>query len=166
MNTTQWFREQLRASGDAFVWAVEQLPASRRYASPPEGLGDWSLARHLFHIAFYEQAAGLPTMRQWLGEPCPMVADVDEDEAWQFRQAATVEELLAEFKAVRDEQIALLDVFDEAAWQTTKVTVWGPVTLLWVVSKTFQHTAEVLNDVMRLGLFWSFFEAGEKRDAE
>jgi hypothetical protein len=62
-----------------------------------------------------------------------------------------------EFRKVRAEQIALLEKFDEAIWDTTCEAIWGPVTLLWVVSKTYQHTAEHTSDVMRIGLFWDMF---------
>ena len=71
-----------------------------------------------------------------------------------------MEGLLEKFRAVRTEQIALLPNFDEAVWNTAREAVWGPVTLLWVVSKTYQHTAEHINDVMRIGLFWDSYVAG------
>ena len=32
--------------------------------------------------------------------------------------------------------------------------IWGPVTLSWVVSKTYQHTAEHTGDILRIALFW------------
>ena len=34
------------------------------------------------------------------------------------------------------------------------MTGWQDVALYWVVSKTFQHTAEHTHDLMRLVLFW------------
>ena len=61
---------------------------------------------------------------------------------------------------MRAEQIALLAKIDDAAWKTNREAVWEPVTLLWVVSKTYQHTAEHINDVMRIGLFWNMYLAG------
>jgi hypothetical protein len=153
MNMTEWFQVQLQASGEGFVWGAEQVPGERRAMQPPAGLGEWTAARHVFHMLNYEQTIALPSMQQWLGGPIPAGADADEDIAWNH-ESQDMDLLLARFRQVRAEQIALLPKFEEADWQATREAVWGPVTLLWVVSKTYQHTAEHTHDVMRLALFW------------
>ncbi len=152
MNLSQWFHDQLQASADGFVWGAQQVPPARRNARPPEALGEWTAARHIFHMGFYEQNTALPSMLQWLGKPLP-VDSVAEDVAWG-EGTDNVESLLAEFTKVRAEQIQMLARFDDAAWNSTRDTVWGPVSLLWVVSKTFQHTAEHTSDILRIALFW------------
>ncbi|MBM2847059.1 MAG: hypothetical protein HW418_1, partial [Anaerolineales bacterium] len=43
---------------------------------------------------------------------------------------------------------------DDALWEETRRAVWGPVTLRWVVTKTYQHTAEHTHDVLSLALYW------------
>jgi hypothetical protein len=161
MNLAQWFRDQLQASADGFVWATEQVPGTRRHVQPPDGLGEWTAARHVFHMVYYEQTIALPSMRQWLGDACPSMDGLDEDVAWDESQA-NVEDLLADFSKVRMEQVALLSQFDDAAWNTMRGAIWGPVTLLWVVSKTYQHTAEHTNDIMRISLFWDLFLARQR----
>jgi len=153
INLSQWFHEQIQASANGFVWGTEQVPEARRYAQPPKGLGEWTVARHVFHLWYYEQVIALPSMQQWLGGTMPSLAEADEDIAWSKSQSP-VEILLENFRAVRGEQVALLPGFDEIAWNATREAVWGSVSLLWVVSKTYQHTAEHINDVMRIGLFW------------
>ena len=158
INFSQWFHEQLQASANGFVWGTEQVPEARRYVQPPNGLGEWTVARHVFHLFYYEQTIALPSMQQWLGGAMPSVEDADEDIVWSKTQD-TVESLLEKFRDVRTEQIALLPKIDDAAWKTNGEAVWGPVTLLWVVSKTYQHTAEHINDVMRIGLFWDMYLA-------
>jgi hypothetical protein len=152
MNNSQWFQDQLQAGADGFVWGAQQVPPARRNLRPPEALGEWTAARHIFHMAFYEQNIALPTMLQWLGKPLPSegVAEVD---AWG-EGSADIESLLADFKQVRAEQIQLLAKFDDPAWNSTRETIWGPVTLQWVVSKTFQHTAEHTGDILGIALFW------------
>ena len=73
MNLSEWFRYQLQASGDGFVWAIEHLPSQ----------------------------------------------------------------------------------FDDQLWHEPRETeFWGTVTLLWVVTKTYQHTSEHIHDVLRMALFW------------
>lgn len=161
MNLSQWFRDQLQASADGFVWGAEQVPSPRRNVQPPAGLGEWTAARHIFHMLYYEQTIALPSMRQWLGDACPSTDGLDEDVAWAEGQK-NVESLLAEFRKVRVEQVALLPRLADAVWNAVHETVWGPVTLLWVVSKTYQHTTEHTNDVMRIALFWDRFVALQK----
>ena len=152
MNLSKWFHDQLQASADGFVWGAQQVPNARRNIRPPEALGEWTATRHIFHMVFYEQNIALPSMHQWLGKPLP-VEGVEEDIAWG-EGSDNIESLLAEFKKVRDEQIHLLAKFDDQAWNSTCETVWGPVTLSWVVSKTYQHTAEHTSDILRIALFW------------
>jgi len=151
MNLTAWFQAQLQASGEGFVWGAEQVPAGRRTMRPRAGLGEWTAARHVFHMLDYEQTIVLPSMQQWLGGPLPV--DPGEEIAWN-QADQDMDRLLARFKQVRAEQIALLPKFAEADWQATREAVWGTRTLLWVVSKTYQHTAEHTHNVMCLALFW------------
>lgn len=152
MNFSEWFHDQLQTSAAGFVWGAQQVPNARRNIRPPEALGEWTAARHIFHMVFYEQNIALPSMLQWLGKPLPVKGRA-EDTAWGEGNE-DVESLLAEFKRVRGEQVQLLARFDDQAWNSTCGTIWGPVTLSWVVSKTYQHTAEHTSDILRIALFW------------
>ncbi len=152
MNLSDWFHDQLQAGADGLVWGAQQVPQARRNTAPPKPLGEWTAARHIFHMVFYERYIALPSMQQWLGAARP-VEGVEEEAAWAAA-GGDFETLLADFKQVRAEQVQLLAKFDEQAWQSTRETVWGPVTLAWVVSKTYQHTAEHTSDILRLALFW------------
>ena len=147
MNLSQWFHDQLQASAEGFAWAIEQVPAERRRLAPPHQLGDWPAARHVFHMLYYEQIMALPSMQQWLGGPLLAADDLGEEAAWE--KGPDLETLVAEFRKVRAEQIALLPKFDEALWHAPRPAIWGTVTLRWVVTKTYQHTAEHTHDV-----FW------------
>jgi hypothetical protein len=164
-NYSQWFRDQLQTSADGFVWSIEQVQVPRRTAMPPVGLGDWSAARHVFHLWYYEQTLALPGMRQWLGGGIPSTDDLREETAWGAEKRP-VESLMADFKQVRAEEIALLSEFDDRLWNVVRETVWGSETLQWVVSKTYQHTAEHISDVLRIALFWDRFAARQADDDE
>jgi hypothetical protein len=157
MNLSQWFNNQLQASADGFVWGAEQVPVERRFLQPPAELGEWSAARHVFHMVYYDQNFALPGMQQWLGGPGVVTHELDEGAAWS--NAQDVERLLMDFREARSAQIALLSRFDDKLWNETRETIWGPKTLLWVVSKTFQHTCEHTDGVLRIALFWDFFAA-------
>jgi hypothetical protein len=161
MNLSQWFYDQLQASARGFIWGTQRVPPERRFLQPPEGLGEWSAARHIFHMVFYEQKYALPGMKQWLGEQRPSLEGVSEDVAWAEGKD-NVEVLIAEFKQVRNDQVALLPMLDDSAWNMSCETNWGLKTLAWVVSKTYQHTAEHTSDIMQIALFWDDVEEWKK----
>jgi len=154
---SQWFRYQLQASADSFTWALAQIPSHLHDQLPvePNYLGTWQPLRHVWHVTGYERSLVLPTMQQWLGAPLPPDdAWKDDDEAW----AAVVEKdqaaLSASFRAVRQEQIDLLEPLAGVDWQTPRATLWGERPLSWIVAKTFQHTYEHGDTLLRMGLWW------------
>ncbi len=158
VNYSEWFHQHLQASADGFVWAVEQVPAARYYSQPPKGLGDWHVARHVFHMLDYERQIVVPVMQQWLDAP-PAVVGWEEEDSWQANCDRPVEHLLAEFRAVRCQQIAMLPQIGEHLWHEQQMTGWGPVPLFWVVTKTYQHTNEHTSDVLRIALNWDYYAA-------
>ena len=167
VNLSEWFTPQLQSGADGFVWAVRQVPQERWEAKPPKALGEWPMAQHVFHMLFYEREMVLPHMRHWLGVPLASLED------WQkiFSQANAswtpqlhVENMITDFLQVRAEQIAMLQHFDDTLWHEARPnTIWGEVPLKWIVSKTFQHTAEHTNDIMRMALFWDAFAQREQQ---
>jgi hypothetical protein len=159
MNLAKWFHDQLQSSAAGFIWSIEQVPSSRRYLRPASpALGEWSAARHAFHLLYYERTIALPSMRQWLGSPLPNMAGVNEVAAWQAGHDLT--KVLEDFSAVRAEQIALLAEYGEQAWEEPRQTIWDQQTLRWVLSKTFQHSAEHTHDVLSIALFWDHLSRG------
>lgn len=80
----------------------------------------------------------------------------DEEDAWQRVQVETIEPLVAQFRAIRMEQLALLPLFKERTWYEERQTFEEDesATLLWVVTKTYQHTAAHTNDLLRMVFFW------------
>jgi hypothetical protein len=159
MDRSQWFQGLLKTSADGFVWAVEQVPVQRRYAIPPSALGTWSVARHVLHLLYYEQAIAFPCMQHWLGGPLPTRESLeayDEDVAWI--NPPSLESMMAAFRQVRMEQLALFPKFHETMWDEQRETVWGWVNLCWIVTKTYQHTAEHLHAILSCALFWDIEE--------
>jgi hypothetical protein len=154
---TSWFRAQLQASADGLAWGVEQLHPEYHFALPPEPdyLGTWEPARHLWHITEYERCLVIPTMRQWLGGPLPPEdAWPDDDASWALARAQPIEHHLAAFRAVRQEQLQLLHALAAVDWTPPHLTLWGDKPLAWIVTKTFQHTYEHGDTIMRMGLWW------------
>jgi hypothetical protein len=167
MDLSAWFSYQLKASSEGFVWAIDQVPAERRTIIPPTRLGEWLMIRHVFHLYYYEDKIALPHMRHWLGEPLPAFDDLGEDSAWESEGSnKSLEQLIADFEGVRAEQIALLPRFDETLWNEVRPAIWGNRNMLWIVTKTYQHTAEHIHDVLRAALFWDSILARQQREQQ
>jgi DinB superfamily len=158
----QWFREQLKASGDGFVWAFQQIEPVLHQSFPPKPgyLGTWSPARHVWHVTEYERCQVLPSMRQWLGGSLPAEdAWPDNDAAWSAVQNRTSDEFAAAYLDVRQQQIRLLDQLTSVDWTVPRETLWGMKPLSMVVTKTYQHTFEHGDTLLRMGIWWRSFEA-------
>jgi hypothetical protein len=63
--------------------------------------------------------------------------------------------MIADFKTLRGEQLTLIQQFhEEPIWTQERNALWGPVTLQWVMTKTYQHTLEHTDEILRLYLWW------------
>jgi hypothetical protein len=160
MDEMRWLSDELLRSCAGFAWAIRQVEDAHLRIAPPQGLGEWPALRHLHHLVWYEREYALPSMRHWVGGPPLDDQALDEAAAWAAEGPGfTVEGGVRELEAGREAQAALLAVLDPSAWHASVATVWGDMPPRWVVSKTYQHTAEHTNDVLRIALFWPFFEA-------
>jgi hypothetical protein len=156
MTLGEWFERQLQAGADLLLWAVDQMPEARRHIAPPRRPDDWPVARHVFHLVYYERHIAAPSLRQWLGGPPVTDEGLDEDAAWKAEgDTPAVDAFISSLLELRAEQIALVKrIEDAAAWEQPREAVWGTVTPRWIVTKTLQHTAEHTHDVLRMALWW------------
>lgn len=156
-----WFQQRLRTSAEDFVWAAHQVPAHRHSTQPPrQSLGEWSVERHALHLVFYDEYSVIPTIGHWLGGPAASEADsTDELEDEAFAQRPSLDDLLDQFRSLREQQIELLEECATLAWDEPRETMWTPametpITARWILTKSLQHTAEHLHNVLALALFW------------
>ena len=130
---------------------LDQTPVEPAY------LGTWQPLRHVWHVTGYERWLALPAMKQWLGAPLqPGDSWQDDDAAWAAVEDKNPQTLREAFREVRREQIELLDRLAGVDWETPRETLWGNKSLAWVVTKTFQHTYEHTDTLLRMGLWWEF----------
>ncbi|GER89177.1 hypothetical protein KDW_33390 [Dictyobacter vulcani] len=168
MNYIQHFTRLLQTSTEDFIWATQQIPAEKLYSVSPRRPDSWSVARNILHLQFQEEQVVLPNMRLWLPERTDYARKDNQlisqyasfealvqDEEVVWLQHPAVETLLQSFQANRILQITLLSQIPATAWEETRPTVWGTVTLRWTVTKTYQHTAEHINDVLKPALYWT-----------
>lgn len=157
MHLSDWFKQQLQASAQGLLWATELIPQERLYVAPRPDR--WPVARLVYHVVCYEQRLALPSMHQWLGGPKPEVGTLEEDQVvenrlWNDGQGHDIAQLLADFRTVRAAQLALLDQFSAQCWQEERDALWGGRSLQWVVTKTYQHTLEHTDEILRHYLWW------------
>ena len=158
--SSAWFHQQIQASTEGFLWAVEQVPQDRHYLPPRPDR--WSVARIVYHMLCYDQHIGLPALRQWTGGEFSMAgltgsAEGDaalEEAHWQQGKGHEMQAMLTTFKELRAEQLTLLQQFPEPVWSEERPALWGPVTFKWVATKNYQHTLEHTDEILRSYLWW------------
>ena len=160
-----WFKSQLKASADGFGWAFEQIDEARLLTLPPypDYLGTWEPARHVWHVTEYERDLVIPSMREWLGVERGELHWPDDDGSWAAVSDKSRSGLLDSFWEVRNAQLAMLDELADVDWDTPRSTLWGEKPLSMIVTKTFQHTYEHGDTLLRMGLWWNDLL---KREAE
>jgi hypothetical protein len=123
---------------DGFLWAVEQVPSERLTSIPPAELGEWTVARHIFHLYFYENTVSYYYMREWLKKPSLYSGDFDEEKAWiETGQTLTIPQLLQQFREAREAQIALLPHITENLWHEIHPTGFSlPHDLKWIITES------------------------------
>jgi hypothetical protein len=150
-----WFARAINMSTESLAWGFESIPQERRSAAPPQKLGEWTVARQLFHILYYEREVALPSVRLWVGGEYPTFEDYDEAGAWSLRAESGNE--LEELRSVRDDIIETLRAAKISDWHEALRTPWGEKTLYWVASKTYQHGIEHLSGVLRAAMLWDHY---------
>jgi hypothetical protein len=163
-NWATWFRQQLQSSADGFVWAFEQIAPELHDKLPPRPgyLGSWPPIRHIWHVALYERTLVIPSMRQWLGGPpadgAGWTEGDDDDDAFARAQQEGLANVVAVFSDIRRQQIVMLDALAQMDWEAPRATLWGDKPLKMIVTKTYQHTFEHGDTLLRMGLWWKEFQ--------
>ena len=94
-------------------------------------------------------------MNQWLGGSMPNgEAWLAVDNAWDEVPNREFDVLTSEFRDIRQQQIVLLDKLIDTDWTAPRATLWGQKPLSMIVTKTFQHTYEHGDTLLKMGLWW------------
>jgi hypothetical protein len=158
--------ERLRGSLATIEWAVERVPDKWTHALPDFYPGDaWSVAMNLAHMTIYEEKISGPVLRALAAGGDGVGATPSPAENWFLDDAvalshAQVGEIMRRLVAGRAEQIASVAGYDEDRFNARVTPLWAsgrhgapPHSAGWVATKTFQHTWEHGNAILRMALF-------------
>lgn len=140
----------LRAATEAVAAELSRLPTDAALWEPEPG--EWSQHQTLTHLHICEHHIFLPRMQRVAAEDNPSLPWVDEPKIMtqEWNPKRSREELLKEFLAYRDQELALLE---KADWSRMGVhATRGPVSLGWLASYALSHTHEHLSQMMQVRL--------------
>jgi hypothetical protein len=142
----------LRATAEAVTAEISRLPLDAAAWEPEPG--EWSQLQTLTHMHICERHIFLPRMQKVAAEDHPALPLVDEPEIMkqEWNPKRLREELLKEYLACREQELALLEKADWARQGTHASR--GPVTLGWLASYALSHTHEHLSQIMRVRLHY------------
>jgi len=131
--------EAIRAADVLFEHALASFPEELRITPPRPG--EWCAYEVLSHIATVERERYLPQLAAAVhGEMLTMTPAP----GMQPVSPPSFDVLLAQYRADRAEEIALLERVPRAAWATTIFEHWtyGAIDLEWLARRMMQHTLD------------------------
>ncbi|MEX1253214.1 MAG: DinB family protein [Dehalococcoidia bacterium] len=147
-------------------WAVSLVPEQWTHRLPEHYPADaWSVAMNIAHLVTYEEGLAAP-MLEALAAGCDgtdVVASADERLADAVAIAdQPLDALMARLRSARGRQIEVVKDFPAERFSAPLTPLWGRHYPLygdhlhsagWVASKTFQHTWEHGNAILRVALY-------------
>jgi hypothetical protein len=164
--------QNLESSFRTLEWALAMLPTEWQRRAPTgviAGFGDdaWSVALNLAHLVIYDERIGLPVLQSLASGgdgthpnfTTPRESQFLRD--WEELSSAPIDGIMDRFRAARERQVTLIRTFSDAEFNRPVTSLWGrykayggPLhSVGWVASKTFQHTWEHGNAILRIALF-------------
>jgi hypothetical protein len=150
MGHKKQIRRAMEAGAAELAREIERLPEDAMLWRPGEG--DWSQHEVLTHLWIAERFVFLPRIRAMAEDENPFLPLVDEDALMrsEWRPERPRDDLLAEFVADREAELALLS---ETDWDRPGVHEKnGPITIGWVAQYAMGHTWEHLSQMLRVRL--------------
>lgn len=158
--------QRVRSSFETVAWAARMVPADFTHTLMP-GLPDdaWTVAMNLAHLVMYDEGIALPILESLAAGEDGTTRVRTTNENWFYNDAVAlssepVEAMLTRLEASRARQCELVAGFAAADFNRRWAKVFGsgvhgnaPHSPAWITTKTFQHTWEHGNAVLRAALF-------------
>jgi len=156
------YTSRLTFAGNEFIQVATQIPTGRHHVIPLPVFGEWSVARILFHMVWYETNVIWPLISNW-GEQDTLSVDADDEaKAWQASQQAvpTLIVMLEDIHGKIVRHVGTLTV-DQLAEEGR--TPWGQVQLGWVLLHLHQILLEYTSTLLSMVLYWDQYLAMQKQ---
>ena len=158
--------DRLRDSLATVEWAVSLLTERWSHDLPDHYEPDaWGAAMNVAHLAVYEDVLATPLLASLAagGDGTDAAASASERTAEAFAIAdQPLPVLLERLRDARKRQIRIVEGYDPERFNVPVAPHWGRLyprygsrlhSAAWVATKTFQHTWEHGNAILRLALF-------------
>ena len=155
--------DRLRQSLDTVEWAVGWIPPSYTHEIP-EGTspGEWGAAMNLAHLIVYDEEIANPVLASLAEGGDGVGATKSHLEQWFQPEAEAmapdpIAALAGRFATAHKRHIEIVESFSDERFNTPVTPLFTRGETLrapgWIATKTFQHTWEHGNALLRLALF-------------
>jgi len=127
--------------------------------------GEWNVAMNLAHLVVYEERIAVPVLEALVTGSDGVGATPSSREDWFFNDAVALSRdevgvMVERLRKARVRQIEIVEAYDAERFNGAVTPLWSsgrhgaaPHSAGWVATKTFQHTWEHGNAILRLVLF-------------
>ena len=163
---TQETATRLRESLSTIEWAVSVVPERWSHDLPDfYTQGEWGVAMNLAHLVVYEERIALPVLEALAAGGDGADATPSGGEDWFLNDAVALSKeevgvMVERLRKARVRQIEIVETYDAQLFNAPVTPLWSsgrhgavPHSAGWVATKTFQHTWEHGNAILRLVLF-------------
>jgi hypothetical protein len=149
--------QYLAHSAESLLWALEQIPAGRHHVIPLPVFGEWSVARIFYHVLWFESKIIVPYLHYWFKDAAkPDFSDFAYDQEAQDWQSAErgISVLVAKFEIYHHLLLDAYAALSAANWAQEKETVFGAVSLHWLMTKVYQTRIAQTERLLDMALHW------------
>jgi hypothetical protein len=157
---------RLCESIDTVIGAARMVPVAYTHALMP-GLPDyaWTVAMNLAHLVVYEEGIAVPILESLASGADGRTLIRADNEGWFYNDAVALSSepvaiLVTRLQAARSRQVEIVRSFSPVDWNRRWSPAFssglhgnGPHSPAWIATKSFQHTWEHGNAVLRAALF-------------
>lgn len=157
---------RLRDSLETVTWAAREVPPAYTHALMPGLPPDaWTVAMNLAHLIVYEEGIAGPILQSLASGADGTTLIRTDNEGWFYNDAVAMSEdalesLVDRLTVARQRQLELVASLSPVDWNRRWSTTFssgihgnGPHSPAWIATKSFQHTWEHGNAVLRAALF-------------
>jgi len=149
---------QINNAVDGFVWAAQQIPTGRYNVIPLPVFGELSAARRVFHVDWYTANVVKTSLDLWLVPGAQVVHFEPEQEEIDWRQNdQSLSGILEGFQAATNTLMVQIASLDETQLAEIRGTLWGNVSLEWMLTHFYQILIENTNTLVRMSLYWDMY---------